>query len=170
MNAISFLLALLLSFTPDPHAGACLVISANGTASLGLVTIPTDDEPLTGGGAVPFEIMIGPFLGEMSSVVHSSLIDEEGVQHMRLTHYVVTGQSDAFWTEDQASCTPLPEDPRVCNVLTKMEVVRGVGAFAGASGKITNQGTITGTDATPDSGFYGTLEYSIAGEVCGLGL
>ncbi len=160
-------LILLLLLAGDPADG-CFAFSASGDAHLGQpVSIPGSSEPVVGGGALPFNVNLGPYSGMLSSVVTAMEV-EDGIQHLQLQHYFVSDAGE-FWTTDTATCTPVEDGPATaCEVRTEMEIVRGTGVFENASGTLHNEGLITMTDPTYQSSPFGELQFNLSGELCGV--
>lgn len=149
---------------------ACLDINLTGTTDLGFpVVLPIGEEPIVGGGAFPADATIGTYTGTLASVVTEQEIDDQGVARFSLVHYFESGPH-AFWTEDQAVCTPVEGNPAQCDVVTEMTIVGGRGGFAGASGSMVNTGRITFTDPTFETSPYGSLQFNTTGEVCAANL
>jgi hypothetical protein len=146
---------------------ACVRVEASGTATLGF--IPPD---LPGGpalGALPGPVAIGGMTGLLHSVVtdlwtagtNDRGADAEGATHITLRHFFAAG-AHTFETEDRAVCAQVPGSPGTCRLSDQLTIVGGTGAFAGATGKLHNRGTIDFA--------RGVLTYHLTGTVCGAGL
>lgn len=151
----------------QPASPACYDVDLRGTTDLGFpVVIPIGEEPIVGGGAFPAPARVGPYAGTLASVVTDQEVDGEGVARFTLVHYFEAEGGDAFWTEDEAVCTPAPGEAAACDVATEMRVVGGRGRFAGASGALRNEGRITFTDPSFRTSPYGGLAFHTTGRVC----
>jgi hypothetical protein len=159
-----------LSPTPLGSAGAtlaagqsqerCVNAFAEGTASLGLVTLPNGT---FGFGGLWFPITLGGLNGEMASVVtHQETAGADGATHLTLEHAFRTADGDYFMTRDRAVCAPAGNNPATCRVNDVLTIVDGTGIFTNAHGSLRNHGVIDFVQ--------GTLEFSIRGRVCGDGV
>jgi hypothetical protein len=175
MRTLLFLLFLAVlasaACTAQPASSRCVEVGLEGTTDLGFpVVLPIGNEPMVGGGAFPAPARVGEHSGTLASVVTHQEIDGEGVARFALVHYFEAKGGDAFWTEDEALCTPFPGVAAACDVTTQMRVVGGTGRFAGASGALRNEGRITFTDPSFQTSPYGVLAFRTTGRVCAPGL
>lgn len=172
MRVILLLAAALLTGAchAQPAVVTCHDLILHGSADLGFpVVIAIGEEPIVGGGAFPAPAQVGPYEGTIASVVIEQEVDEQGIARFTLIHYF-DAREDAFWTEDAAVCTPTADDSAVCDVVTRMTVLGGRGAFVGATGSMHNEGRITFTDPSFQTSPYGSLAFNTTGRVCAPGL
>lgn len=161
-----------VSASPADARPADHCVNVNGMAAfdLGFPVVLPPPLDITGGGALPTWVDLGPIEGTLSSVLTDPGDGGPGAQHWTLVHYFVDDDGDAFWTEDRAVCTPVGNDPALCRVNDVMTVVGGTGKFANASGRLLNHGLATITDPTFSTSPYGSLTGRLHGRLCGDGL
>lgn len=143
-------------------ADRCVNVSAEGTAALGLVTLPNGT---TGFGGVWFPLTLGGIAGEMASVVVGQEVSgggQQGALHLSLEHAFRTPGGDYLITKDRAVCAPAGTNPARCHVNDVLTIVEGTGIFSNANGSLRNHGTV---DFAQNS-----LEFSIRGRLCGDGI
>jgi hypothetical protein len=152
----------LTALAASQSSESCINVFAEGTASLGVVTLPNGTTGF-GGSWVP--VTLGGISGEMASVVltqERSGSGQQGALHLMLQHAFQTQGGDYFLTEDRAVCAPAGTNPVTCRVNDALTIVGGTGIFSNANGSLRNHGTIDFAQ--------GTLDFSIRGRVCGDGL
>jgi hypothetical protein len=138
----------------------CVNVSAEGTASLGFVTLPNGT---SGFGASWSPITLGGLSGEMASVVVSEEISGQGgARHLTLEHAFQLPDGDYFLTHDRAVCAPAGRNPATCHVNDVLTIVDGTGVFANANGSLRNHAEIDFAASA--------LDFSVRGRVCGDGL
>jgi hypothetical protein len=140
-------------------AERCANVAADGTATLGVVTLP---DGTTGFGALWFPITLGGISGEMASAIVSQQTvgsDDQGAVHLTLEHAFRVPSGDYLLTQDRAVCAPAGADPLTCRVNDVLTISSGTGIFSNASGSLRNHGVI-------DFG-RGSLEFSLRGRICG---
>lgn len=149
---------------------------------LGCAMVPDEAVPFPceGGfqsfGAIDFPVTIGDYQGFMTSVVtNMEQSGKKGALHLNLIHYFYMDENSAFWTEDQAVCAPVSNDPSICLVNDVLNIVGGTGIFEGVTGKFHNHGLITfdggGVSCPNCLGFdpgapTGRIDYEIFGKIC----
>lgn len=138
----------------------CVNVSATGTASLGLVTLPNGT---SGFGGSWFPVTLGGLSGQMASVVASQeMSGQGGALHLTLEHAFRLASGHYFLTRDRAVCAPAGPNPATCQVNDVLTIVDGTGIFTNANGSLRNHGVIDFAAST--------LDFSIRGRVCGDGL
>ena len=152
------------TLTASQSSERCANVSAEGTASLGLVTLPNGT---SGFGGTWFPVTLGGLSGEMASVVVSQEISGQGggqggAVHLSLEHAFRLPTGHYFLTHDRAVCAPAGPNPATCHVNDVLTIVEGTGVFTNANGSLRNHGVI---DFAASS-----LDFSIRGRVCGDGL
>jgi hypothetical protein len=143
-------------------AERCVNVFAEGTASLGLVTLPNGT---TGFGGNWSPVSLGGISGEMASVVlnqETAGQGQQGALHLTLEHAFETPNGDYFITQDRAVCAPAGPEPLRCRVNDVLTIVGGTGMFENANGSLRNHGTVDFVQ--------GTLDFSMRGRMCGDGL
>ncbi len=100
----------------------------------------------------------GDLAGATRAVLTGQAPGENGTLNLTLAHDFVTHARGSLKTTDNAVWTPVPGKDGVFHMATAYTIEGGTGAFAGASGKLLNDGV-----ADTNTGLV-TLRY--AGEVC----
>jgi len=141
----------------------CRSVALDGTGALGI--IPAGYEGAGALGALPAPTTFGGVDGTLHSYITSGTTpvgaNAQGTAHITLRH-IFTSASGGFYTDDQAVCGPIPGEPGTCRLFDQMTIAGGTGVFAGAAGKLHNQGVL-------DFNTF-TLEFHADGMVCGEGL
>lgn len=138
----------------------CVNVFSEGTASLGLVTLPNGT---SGFGGTWFPATLGGLSGEMASVVVSQeMSGQGGALHLTLEHAFRLPTGHYFLTHDRAVCAPAGPNPATCQVNDVLTIVEGTGVFTNANGSLRNHGVIDFAASA--------LDFSVRGRVCGDGL
>lgn len=142
-----FLLAFLQSCKDCKNESkfSCLQdISITGTHDLGTVTIQVPGEDsYTNLGALPAQIKIGNYTGNMRSVIVKQWpADDNGVVFTELRHHFDDGKGNQFWTHDYARVKPVPGSQTQLSVDDDMYIRKGTGDFACATGRLKNIATM----------------------------
>jgi hypothetical protein len=114
----------------NQSADRCVNVSAEGTAALGVVTLPNGT---TGFGGVWFPLTLGGIRGEMASVVVNQQLtgsNGQGAVHLALQHAFQTPTGDYLISDDRAVCAPADNDPLTCRVNDVLTIVGGTGIFS----------------------------------------
>lgn len=142
-------------------AYACLGLAVSSTAaSAGCQTVAgTIDATVVGGDPVN---VLGNVRGDLAGATRAVLTGQsengDGTLGLTLEHDFVTHARGSLKTIDKAVWTPVPGKEGVFHMATDYTIQGGSGAWAGATGKLMNEGIAdTGTGLV-------TLRYE--GEVC----
>ncbi len=131
-------------------------------------------------GIMSFPMTLGEHEGIMRCIMTWSNQDQGtiltgGSIKMKLCHQFVKNNGSAFWTEDQAVCSP-GTDPTCCNMRDAIRIIGGCGDFEGITGKLQMKGVLRffGRELCPV--FYldgeevfvpkGLTTFKLSGKVC----
>src|SRR5215469_6312492 len=85
-------------------------------------------------------VLTGDLQGAVRGVIREQKSDEQGCLHLMAEHAITTARGDLVVTADQATLTPIKEG--VFYMQQTQTIVRGTGAFAGATGTLEEFGVV----------------------------
>jgi hypothetical protein len=84
--------------------------------------------------------LTGDLQGAVRGVIREQTSNEQGILHLTAEHTITTARGDLIVTADQATLTPIEEG--IFYMKQTQTIVRGTGAFMGATGTLEEFGAV----------------------------